>query len=120
MIVRTVQSGFFYILNCLFLQEEKSTKFLMVNATITDDRVELFYVCAIKGGKSYLVTHSRNTELQLTAADCQSESTFIAKLGKVELDKRKEYMFNGVGIKDTNFSSVEITIGDELKSFCDV
>jgi hypothetical protein len=41
----------------LILQEESTTKFLMVNETITDDQAETFYICAIKEGKSYLAIH---------------------------------------------------------------
>ena len=121
MIFRTVQSSF-YISNCPSLQEENSTRFLMVNATITNDRVETFYVCAFKGGKGYLVTHSKNTEpkQEWTEADCQSKTTFNAKLEEIKPDKRTKYVFNGVGIKDTNFNSLHIKIGDELKLLCDV
>ena len=95
---------------------------MTANATITDSRVETFYVCAIKGRKSYLVTHSRNMEPnhELTEADCLSESTLITTLDKIKPGQRKKYMFNGVGIKDTNFNSLDITIGDELKLLCDV
>ena len=94
----------------------------MANATITNDRIETFYVCAIKGGKSYLVTHSKNTEHKhkWTEAVCQSESTFIAKLEEINPDKRKKYVFNGVNIKESNFNSLHITVGDELKLLCDV
>jgi hypothetical protein len=82
--------------------------------------VETIFACAIKGGKSYLVTHSKSkVPKDLRNIDCSNGSEISAKLNELEPEERQKYSFSRVSIEETDFPSLNISVSGELKQLCD-
>ena len=107
----------------LFLQEENSTRFLTHYTSIKN--FETFFLCAINGGKSYLVptrktTSTRVSPILWTAKACENEEAFQKKLKSLNLANLQSYRFEGVSIMETNFDddNMPVSLSAELKHLC--